>query len=408
MPAKKTKKPTKTKKHNVSVKGKKNITNQSNINIKIGTTKRASKPRQPQQKAPQGGGSNIVVHVAPPSLTQIAPPLFQNKPVDTPLGGAIPASVPLGAPIPPVKTEIYKKEDNPFIPPVETPDIKMIDKYDEPPIQSSSKFTYSSVNPLLAFLQPPTKTSKPSTAHPIRTFTDFFSPNLNPDINYIENYDETPNETPDDLPIGKSIGELEFIPYELPPAPPPTPEPILTFETPEEATTGGFGFFPFESTPEPTPAPTPRKKNIPSTFETPEEATTGGFSFENEPLQIDLEPLDIEPPEPIPAVAEQLISNEEEDEANKPKVDKPQIIRKNTYDTEHMNYLNESKGLDEFYEHFGNAHPSVLKKSHLLNIKNRTMLNDMFAYSTRDNPEDYTVNFKSKHVLDAIKNGEYD
>ena len=467
MPAKakkpRAKKP-RTKKQTISVKGKKNLTNQSNINIKIGTdTKQKSRSSKPRQSQPQkqSGSSNIVVHVAPPNLQNIPAPIFYNKPPEAPLGGAILASTPLGTPPTPAPPAPTPPAPTPPIPPAFGGSytnsslgsgasnsnlggsISDLSSYVPPTPPSSPKYSKSKSKPIF---------SKPIYRHPIpqsppKIPSSFFTPDSNdnsnfgnPSIKFIDDYDEPKNilpvdvedrmlqiEEPDDLSELSSADNTSSLPnnfsfidmFDNSTQVSSAINPM--FQSPQESITSNLSVVPNYSQidDETIISNVPEDNNysqideplpVPSNFQTSNESITSNLSnvtpiysqIDDEPeIEAPISEPELEPePEieaPIPTVTEQLISPGDE------KVNEPPEIGKYN-----MAGLDETKGLDEMYENFGNITPHDLKKSHLTGSKNRKMLDEMFVFSARQDPKDYTIKDKIAHVMEAIKHNVYD
>ena len=360
MPVKKNTK----KKTTQKVKGSRNNANQNNINIKIGDYKKSSRKRSTYQPKPEQSRTtpnNIVVSVAPPSLQHIHPGYNFNEPVKQPILGSV------------------QPVANPFVAPVSTPSFGQ---------QAENTQTYH-------------RNDNPHISSPSVRMDRVYNSNT-PDF---EDYYGSPFRVLDTItPLGEqkrnnSIAEIEA--YDSVPQ---------AFQTPHEATSTDIHLVRKE--PNIDIKELKDYDQVPMQFQTPHEATTsksmgkkliqnatnknvGGDEYE-EYFNKDEDEI----AEPKAVVKEQLISHPDDDKANKPP---KRIIGK--YD---MNIIDESKGLDKMYEIYGNIEPYELNDSQLKYVKARDMLNEMFAYARRDDPNAFTVVYKVNAVKKAIKEGKFD
>lgn len=262
------------KKQTISVKGKKNNTNQNNINIKIGTTKRVSKPRQQQQQQRQQQPTHMTVHIAQTPLQHINPPIFQNKQAEPALGVPIVESNPFNTPAP------YHRDHNPFIskPEPEQEESTASTSYYEPPDVDS--YTMAKLKNLAPLGSPQKKLSMNGFAFtPQKTrfndyLDDFHSYSVNKDIDYVDDYDA-----------------------------PPLPS---SFQSSNESVVSNLTMPDLENA----------EDFINEYNEEPQPMIPNNFQTSNEMVAKQL----------LPVKNEQLISNEEEDEANKPPTPIPVVM----------------------------------------------------------------------------------
>jgi hypothetical protein len=280
------------KKQNQKVKGNSNNVNQNNITIKIGTKRRSRKPSAPKQ--PQQQGSNITVHVAQPLPQHTHPGYHENKPRSAPVAEKVEIPIlqlpvnntPLGTPSPPHNTPVldryYHRKDNPLEP--ASPEVTYGDFYDrrldnlaplgQNALKTGKRLSFNTGAPEGVTPAPMYQSQKSSTvatrnlfesSDPVNGFVSMLTKPFetavaqNPAIAELEDYDTAPNSG---------------------------------FQTPAEATTTALA--PSGNIPIPD--------DLPDLEEVPEDELYNT---------------------PQPAQAEQLISNEEEDDANTPDKSKP-------------------------------------------------------------------------------------
>jgi hypothetical protein len=316
------------KKQSQKVKGGRNNVNQNNINIKIGARSKKSAPTNP--KPSQSTGSNIVVHVAAPTpqLQHIHPGFYENKPVAIPLGVAAPKSNPFvnqtvdeSTQFAPSKSSTGTQHDGsdgevtPFNSPVQS---RFQSSNDNPfGVQMSPKDSFAD------FYGSPHKMYK-TNFEDLVPFGQLAKNkkrlSFNDDVDEIKEYDATPSPMIPE-PQGTTVYTHNMFDATQTPAKAPLDD--------VDAVTQGF-HLEYNKNPniadmEEVATPQPMRN-----FATPDEATRNNLaaalklSVEDIEDLPDLEdvPNDIEPDEIAPPqlpVQEQMISNPEEDEANRPR-----------------------------------------------------------------------------------------